>query len=67
MDEKYLPMVLCGLAGFTIGGMIGVKALIPSDSGLRDEFITIFVMSSVGLCIGALTGYTFALRYSGDA
>ncbi len=67
MNEEYLPMVLCGLAGFAIGSYIGFRAVFPTESNLREEFITIFVMSSIGLGIGALTGYTWMLRKSGDA
>lgn len=60
-------MILCGIIGFTVGGYLGFKRFIPKSSGLADEFLTVFIISSIGLGVGSLIGYTITLKYLGDA
>ena len=60
-------MILCGIVGFTVGGYFGFKRFIPKSSDLADEFLTVFIISSFGLCVGSLVGYTLTLKYMGDA
>jgi|TARA_B110000285_G_scaffold232817_1_gene304893 hypothetical protein len=67
MKKDYIPIVLCGLVGFAVGGYIGLNALIPKSSGLHDEFIMVFAICSIGLFIGSLAGFTVVQIYKGDA
>jgi|SaaInlV_100m_DNA_2_1039680.scaffolds.fasta_scaffold227561_1 hypothetical protein len=67
MKQDYIPMILCGIIGFTVGGYLGFKRFIPKSSGLADEFLTVFIISSIGLGVGSLIGYTITLKYLGDA
>ena len=65
MKNDYIPIVFSGVIGFTIAGYLASAVLIPKKP-LKDKFMAVFVISSLGLMVGSLVGYTIA-ENMGDA
>ena len=64
MKNDYIPIVFAGLIGFSVAGYVASTLLLPKKP-LKDKFLPIFAVSSVGLMIGSLTGYAMANNLRG--
>jgi len=51
--------------GFSVAGYVASTILLPKNP-LKDEFIQVYIIASVGLMIGSLAGYALAQNKMGD-
>jgi len=65
MKNDYIPIVFLGLVGFSVAGYVASTILLPKNP-LKDEFIQVYIIASVGLMIGSLAGYALAQNKMGD-
>lgn len=65
MKNDYIPIVFVGLIGFGVAGYVASTRLLPKKP-FKDKFVPVFVVASIGLMIGSLTGFALADRLGDD-
>jgi len=65
MKNDYIPIVFVGLIGFSVAGYVASTRLLPKKP-LKDKFLSVFVVASLGLMIGSLTGYAIGENLGDD-